>query len=656
VTQPDKNLPTSAENYSSLGNFANKTQADWEAQNRAALAKQFDEAATGMLKILGPIPFIGDLLEILTGKEDGDYNDFGTAFNNWKKFWGANLTGLLKAIQDLFAPVKDLGDGLAAAADTIGKGIQDGVAFIAGGVAAIGTGIFGALQGIGHAVDQGLRAIQGVGDEIGKAAFGAVADFGAGVQGFVDGAGAGLQSFINQITGANTKADTAIGNNALTNIAVYQGYFGYGGATGEVVQVQETIAAIKTKIAGGYTLQTLTYNSDMVSQTIIVRPTSGGTYTLSYGGQTTSALAWNASAATVQTALRGLSTIGAGNVTVTDADAGFGLPKQFAFYVDFNTTAISSPTAITAMSSLSGGAVVDTFGIWRAPWTVADAPKELYAIAFGAGQAGGAGQNVVNTGYTFVSGGSGGAAGGYAAVEIDASTVTQPCVYYVAPGPAGSSSSGTGSVGGNTVFLVPAGLSLSTVAGQFFVSTVLGYYTSNQSAPGAGANGGLGYGFSGGVIYGGSNGANGAATLLAGGGAGGLGGANTPWGPNTTNTSVVGITANVGTVPVRGSIGGMADLTGRSRSGGGGGGGGGGAYSVYTTSNVTAGGIQIFPAGWTRAPGAAGIGGNGGFPGGGGGGGGGSFTYDYHAASPGPGVGAGSGGYGGNGVIILIWK
>lgn len=42
-----------------------------------------------------------------------------------------------------------------------------------------------------------------------------------------------------------------------------------------------------------------------------------GTYTLTHNGQTTSAIAWNATAATVQTALEALSSIGAGNVLVT---------------------------------------------------------------------------------------------------------------------------------------------------------------------------------------------------------------------------------------------------------------------------------------------------------------------------------------------------
>lgn len=45
---------------------------------------------------------------------------------------------------------------------------------------------------------------------------------------------------------------------------------------------------------------------------------TGGTYTLTFDGQTTSALAFDASAAQIQTALEALSTIGAGNVSVAD--------------------------------------------------------------------------------------------------------------------------------------------------------------------------------------------------------------------------------------------------------------------------------------------------------------------------------------------------
>jgi hypothetical protein len=54
------------------------------------------------------------------------------------------------------------------------------------------------------------------------------------------------------------------------------------------------------------------------AQTIAIAGTpTGGTFALGFGGQITSPIAYNASAATVQTALRALSTIGSGNVTCT---------------------------------------------------------------------------------------------------------------------------------------------------------------------------------------------------------------------------------------------------------------------------------------------------------------------------------------------------
>src|SRR5207244_6212131 len=49
---------------------------------------------------------------------------------------------------------------------------------------------------------------------------------------------------------------------------------------------------------------------------------SGNTYTLTYGGQTTGSIAWNANANTVQTALTGLGSVGTGNATVTGAVPG----------------------------------------------------------------------------------------------------------------------------------------------------------------------------------------------------------------------------------------------------------------------------------------------------------------------------------------------
>ena len=48
-----------------------------------------------------------------------------------------------------------------------------------------------------------------------------------------------------------------------------------------------------------------------------VNPPTGGTFTISFDGQTTAAIAWNATAAAIQSALVALSNIGTGNVVVT---------------------------------------------------------------------------------------------------------------------------------------------------------------------------------------------------------------------------------------------------------------------------------------------------------------------------------------------------
>jgi hypothetical protein len=64
------------------------------------------------------------------------------------------------------------------------------------------------------------------------------------------------------------------------------------------------------------TALTTTVTNEVQTVTITGTPT-GGTFTLTFRGQTTSAIAYNATSSTVVTALEALSTIGAGNVTAT---------------------------------------------------------------------------------------------------------------------------------------------------------------------------------------------------------------------------------------------------------------------------------------------------------------------------------------------------
>ena len=73
---------------------------------------------------------------------------------------------------------------------------------------------------------------------------------------------------------------------------------------------------------------------------------TGGTYTLTWRGQTTSAIAYNASAATIQSALEALSTVGAGNVSV----AGSSLTSTYAMGIQFTGAALPSPVGSTALT------------------------------------------------------------------------------------------------------------------------------------------------------------------------------------------------------------------------------------------------------------------------------------------------------------------
>src|SRR5690606_33822259 len=61
---------------------------------------------------------------------------------------------------------------------------------------------------------------------------------------------------------------------------------------------------------------------------------AGGQFKLSFGGDTTGDLAYNATAAQVQTALRGLASIGSGNVTVTGGPGGSGGSVPYGIFFE----------------------------------------------------------------------------------------------------------------------------------------------------------------------------------------------------------------------------------------------------------------------------------------------------------------------------------
>lgn len=91
-----------------------------------------------------------------------------------------------------------------------------------------------------------------------------------------------------------------------------------------------------------------TAQNEVQTVTISGTPT-GGDFVLVFGGQATTDIAYNATAATVQAALQALSTIGAGNVTVT---GGAGGPYTVTFT---GTLAGTNVDQLTATGNFTGG-------------------------------------------------------------------------------------------------------------------------------------------------------------------------------------------------------------------------------------------------------------------------------------------------------------
>lgn len=94
---------------------------------------------------------------------------------------------------------------------------------------------------------------------------------------------------------------------------------------------------------------------------------TGGTFTLSYGGQTTSAIPEASTAATVQAALQALSSINPGNIQVTGAAGG---PWTYEFVEDLRHTVTTALTGNGA--SLTGGTTVVTITTTQAGSADAD--------------------------------------------------------------------------------------------------------------------------------------------------------------------------------------------------------------------------------------------------------------------------------------------
>lgn len=97
--------------------------------------------------------------------------------------------------------------------------------------------------------------------------------------------------------------------------------------------------------------------NEVQNQTALVGAT-GGTYKLTYNGQTTSALAYNAVAATVQTALEALSNVGTGDIVVSGGPLST-TPVVYTFANDkagsFQPQMTADLSTVTGPGAITGG-------------------------------------------------------------------------------------------------------------------------------------------------------------------------------------------------------------------------------------------------------------------------------------------------------------
>lgn len=111
------------------------------------------------------------------------------------------------------------------------------------------------------------------------------------------------------------------------------------------------ILALMFRAAFGSVASTTSAGTNEVQTVTISGTPTGGTFTLTYRGQTTAAINYNANSGAVQTALQALTTIGAGNATVSGGP-GPATPYVVTFAGSLAATSIS---LLTATSSLTGG-------------------------------------------------------------------------------------------------------------------------------------------------------------------------------------------------------------------------------------------------------------------------------------------------------------
>lgn len=147
---------------------------------------------------------------------------------------------------------------------------------------------------------------------------------------------------------------------------------GWGDAVTAPLAYNISAAALQTALDGLASVPAATGGTNEVQTVTITGAPTGGTFTLTYSGQTTAAINWNApatGAGSVQTALQALSNIGAGNVTVTGGP-GPATPYVVTFtgtLKDTNVVQMTATGSFTGGTSPAVGVTTTTSGVAQTP-------------------------------------------------------------------------------------------------------------------------------------------------------------------------------------------------------------------------------------------------------------------------------------------------
>lgn len=97
------------------------------------------------------------------------------------------------------------------------------------------------------------------------------------------------------------------------------------------------------------------WGADVNESVSIPVDATGGTWTISFDGETTAAIAFNATAATVKAALEALSNISPGDVTVTGGPGDSGGTTPYVITFGGKYAGLDVPAITTGVGSLTGG-------------------------------------------------------------------------------------------------------------------------------------------------------------------------------------------------------------------------------------------------------------------------------------------------------------